>query len=272
MQRLKDQIAAITERAMQGELDFAEALTERVRLLGGLAEEIAVEQVIDILLAQPAAAEFVASKLYRFFVRDEVSPALQKSLGDLLRSHGYRIAPFLNTLFLSRDFYSSASMGAHIKSPVELVVSTYRRMGLQRVPGIPDFNDTTEAMGQKLLFPPNVAGWAGGRSWITPGLLLVRGNFVYDTVFPPIDFVPNDRVPASLYQIISVADRLARQLDEQGIELMLNAVNINLIAIWRYLEPRFEGTVRLDALPNDQAARRSRTRISARTLSTSTQA
>jgi NADH-quinone oxidoreductase subunit K len=24
-----------------------------------------------------------------------------------------------------------------------------------------------------------------------------------------------------------------------GVELMLNAVNINLIAIWRYLEPRF---------------------------------
>lgn len=167
------------------------------------------EQVIDILLAQPAAAEFVATRLYRFFVRDEVSPALQRQLGDLLRSHGYRIAPFLQTLFLSRDFYSSASVGAHIKSPVELVVSTYRRLGLQRVPGIPDFNDTTEAMGQKLLFPPNVAGWAGGRSWITPGLLLVRGNFVYDTVFPPIDFVANDRVPAQLYQIISVADRLA---------------------------------------------------------------
>jgi NADH-quinone oxidoreductase subunit K len=26
-----------------------------------------------------------------------------------------------------------------------------------------------------------------------------------------------------------------------GVELMLNAVNINLIAIWRYLEPRFIG-------------------------------
>jgi NADH-quinone oxidoreductase subunit K len=24
-----------------------------------------------------------------------------------------------------------------------------------------------------------------------------------------------------------------------GVELMLNAVNINLVAIWRYLEPRF---------------------------------
>jgi phosphoserine phosphatase len=35
---LKPQIAAITERAMQGELDFREALTERVALLKGLSE------------------------------------------------------------------------------------------------------------------------------------------------------------------------------------------------------------------------------------------
>jgi hypothetical protein len=58
-----------------------------------------------------------------------------------------------------------------------------------------------------------VAGWAHGRSWITPGLLLARGNVIYDMVFPPIDFVANDRVPRSLYQIIPVADKLARGMD-----------------------------------------------------------
>src|SRR5690606_1513487 len=35
---IKPQIAAITERAMQGELDFAAALRERVALLAGLPE------------------------------------------------------------------------------------------------------------------------------------------------------------------------------------------------------------------------------------------
>src|SRR5262252_4384375 len=33
--------------------------------------------VIDIILAQPVTAEFVAAKIYRFFVREELSPALQ---------------------------------------------------------------------------------------------------------------------------------------------------------------------------------------------------
>ncbi len=44
---IKEQVAAITERAMQGELDFAAALTERVGLLQGLDEG-----AIDTCLAQ----------------------------------------------------------------------------------------------------------------------------------------------------------------------------------------------------------------------------
>jgi len=167
------------------------------------------EQVIDLILSQPVTSEFVAGKLYQYFVREDLSPALRVRLGRLLRDANYEIAPFLETVFLSRDFYSDASVATRIKPPVELVISTYRKMGMKEIPGIPDFNDLTDAMGQKLLFPPNVAGWAQGRSWITPGLLLLRGNFVYDTVFPPIDFVANDRVPNERYQILSVAEKLS---------------------------------------------------------------
>ena len=170
-------------------------------------------QVIDILLAQPVTAEFIATKLYRYFVREELSAPLRARLGDLLRASKYEISPFLETIFNSRDFYSDASVASRIKPPVELVISTYRKMGLTTLPGIPDFNDLTESLGQKLMFPPNVAGWPDGKSWITPGLLFARSNFVYDTVFPPIDFVPTDRVPNPLYQILPVADKLATGQD-----------------------------------------------------------
>ena len=130
------------------------------------------EDIIDIILEQPVAAEYLASKIYRFFVREEISPSLQKELGNLFRQSDYEVAALLETLFLSRDFYSEASVGTHIKSPVELTVSTYRKLGLDSVPGVPDFNRSTGALGQTLFRPPTVAGWAGGRSWITPGLLL----------------------------------------------------------------------------------------------------
>ena len=171
------------------------------------------EQIIDILLAQPATADFIAGKLYRYFVREALSPELQKQLGQILRDKNYDIGTFMETLLLSNDFYSEASRRTRIKPPVELMISTYKKMELASVPGIPDFNDQTELLGQKLFFPPNVAGWANGRSWITPGLLLARGNVIYDTVFPPIDFIAMDRVPKSMYQIGPVADKLARGMD-----------------------------------------------------------
>ncbi len=170
-------------------------------------------QVIDIILAKPVTSEYIGAKLYRHFVREEVSPEMRVRLGQLLREKNYDIGAFLEVLFASKDFYSDASVGTRIKPPVELAVSTYRKLGLTDVPGIPDFNQLTEAMGQKLLNPPNVAGWTSGRSWITPGLLLVRGNFVYDTVFPPVDFVAPDRVADDRYGIAPVAEKIAMGKD-----------------------------------------------------------
>lgn len=58
---LKDQIAAITERAMQGELDFAEALTERVRLLGGLGEGAIAQCLTERVPPMPGANTLVAT-------------------------------------------------------------------------------------------------------------------------------------------------------------------------------------------------------------------
>ena len=66
------------------------------------------------------------------------------------------------------------------------------------MPGIPDFNLVVTALGQELFWPPTVAGWAHGRSWITPGLLLERGNFARAVLFPDIDFIPRDRYQSSL--------------------------------------------------------------------------
>jgi uncharacterized protein (DUF1800 family) len=150
-------------------------------------------EVIDIIMEEPATADFIAGKLFRYLVREEIDPELQQELGAILRNADYELKPLLRTIFRSRDFYSPASMGTHIKSPVELAVSTYKKLGATAIPGIPDFNETTAAMGQALFWPPTVAGWAQGRSWITPGLLLERGNFALEVLFPDIAFVPHDR-------------------------------------------------------------------------------
>jgi uncharacterized protein (DUF1800 family) len=140
--------------------------------------------VLRIIFEQPITAEYLAGKIYRFLVRDELSADLQKKLGAVLRDADYGVTPLLTVILSSRDFYSEASYGAHIKGPVEHMVAMLKHLGVDTVPGVPDFNQSTIAMGQHLLNPPSVAGWAGGRAWITPGLLIARGNVARDVLVP----------------------------------------------------------------------------------------
>jgi hypothetical protein len=142
--------------------------------------------ILNIILEQKVTAEFIAGKIYRFFVREDLSDPLQAQLGTILRGNNYEIKPLLRMIFLSRDFYSAPSFGTRIKGPTELIVSTYRKLGVKRLPGIPDLYVVSRELGQILLNPPTVAGWAQGRAWITPGLLLARGNFARDVLFPDI--------------------------------------------------------------------------------------
>ena len=58
--------------------------------------------------------------------------------------------------------------------------SAFRKLGLREVPGQPDFDKVSRALGQQLLHTPSVAGWTYGKAWITQGLLIERGNFVRD--------------------------------------------------------------------------------------------
>ena len=171
--------------------------------------------IIDIILDHPSTPKYLASKIYRYFVREDIDPHLQQRLAEMFKASNYDLAAYLETLFLSRDFYAPESIATRIKGPVELLVSTYRKLGLQRVPGAPDFNLVTEALGQRLMHPPTVAGWAQGRSWITPGLLLERGNFALDVMFADLSFIPYDRYPyyGGGAEILAVDARIRAGLD-----------------------------------------------------------
>ena len=56
---IKPQVAAITERAMQGELDFAQSLRERVALLKGLSETDLMRVLNERLQLNPGAKEWI---------------------------------------------------------------------------------------------------------------------------------------------------------------------------------------------------------------------
>jgi hypothetical protein len=70
----------------------------------------------------------------------------------------------------------------------------------------------TGGLGQTLFEPPNVAGWAGGRTWITPSTLLQRGNLFRDVLFPDVKgFRPPDRAMSATDT--RVGERLAQGMN-----------------------------------------------------------
>jgi len=134
------------------------------------------DDVVDILLRQPQAARHLVTCLYESFVREDPSPRVIDGLASLLERSNWEIRPVLRTLLLSRDFYSTATIGAQIKGPVHFVVSTCRKLGLTTLPA--DFHAVCSRLGQVLGYPPSVAGWDEGRSWINTVTLEEREVFV----------------------------------------------------------------------------------------------
>ena len=131
------------------------------------------EQVLNIILEQPRTAEFIATKMYRFFVNDTPNPAHIQLLAQAFFKSNYNISALVEQMFSADWFYAATNVGTRIKSPIELLAGLKRTMGLQLANDRP-LIVFQKALGQTLFEPPNVAGWAGGRNWIDSSSLLYR--------------------------------------------------------------------------------------------------
>lgn len=129
--------------------------------------------VLDILLAQPATAEFIVTKLWREFVSPQPPAAEVKRLAGIMRAAHYDIKPVLRALFLSDAFYAQENRAALIKSPVELLVGTARQFGIGGME-LRLYALAGRQLGQDIFAPPNVKGWPGGEDWINSTTLLGR--------------------------------------------------------------------------------------------------
>jgi uncharacterized protein (DUF1800 family) len=139
------------------------------------------DQILDIVVSQPQCARFIGAKIWRFFVYDDLEPKLVDALASELRNDHYELRPFLQTLFLSEEFYSSQARNSQIKSPVQFLVQALRTLPIP----LPDPNVIEFAfrqLGQVPFFPPNVKGWDGGKSWINTATLTFRYKLAHQLV------------------------------------------------------------------------------------------
>ncbi|HXH71637.1 MAG TPA: phosphoserine phosphatase SerB [Mariprofundaceae bacterium] len=101
---IKPQIAAITERAMRGELDFAASLTERVSLLAGLDESVlnevyeqrvkltdGAEKLIDTVHAHGWKVGLVSGGFTHFTDRLKQRLGLDYTLSNVLEIHAGKL-------------------------------------------------------------------------------------------------------------------------------------------------------------------------------------
>ena len=135
------------------------------------------DDIVDIILEQPAASRFLARSLLEFFCRPDPDRALVEAFAREIRRHKFEITPIMKTLFSSQAFYHPDSRGCLVKSPVEIVIGSARTLGV----GVHDLqaaNRAMIAMGQELMQPPNVKGWDGGEAWVNTATLYYRYNAV----------------------------------------------------------------------------------------------
>ncbi len=165
------------------------------------------QDVIDIVVNQPATARFLARHLYNFFVADEpqvpswnITPpndpdAIDQLIAAYDESDG-DIRAMMRALFNSK-FFKDARF-SRVKSPTELVIGTARLAGNFEGPR-PGFNSLAfecAYQGQELLNPPSVESWHTGTEWIDGGALVRRVNFAAnllgDVTLPGVQSIIGD--------------------------------------------------------------------------------
>lgn len=131
------------------------------------------DDILNNILEQKATAQFITSKIYKFFVNENFDHTIINQLSEDFYHSGYDIKKLLQQIFSSSWFYDQKNIGTKIKSPIELMVGMMRAlpMNIQNPENLIVYQ---KLLGQMLLYPPNVAGWPSGKSWIDSSTLMLR--------------------------------------------------------------------------------------------------
>lgn len=131
------------------------------------------DDILDILLEQKQTALFITKKIYRFFVNEKEDVEKINWLGNRFYQSGYNISSLVDDIFTSKWFYDQQHIGSRIKSPIELITGLNRMLPME-MKNKESLLLLQRLLGQVLFYPPNVAGWPGGKSWIDSSSLMMR--------------------------------------------------------------------------------------------------
>ncbi|MFT5778462.1 MAG: hypothetical protein ACI837_001418 [Crocinitomicaceae bacterium] len=131
------------------------------------------EDIIRIILEKRQTARYLTEKLVDFFIGREIPANIMEDFTSTFFDSNYDISALVRAILLSPEFMDETTIGCKIKSPTELLVGMTRLFEI-------DYKDPKilihlqRKLNQLLFFPPNVAGWSGGKSWIDSSTLMLR--------------------------------------------------------------------------------------------------
>jgi len=162
-----------TSRNLMPRFNFWQHDAESKTLLGKTGE-FNGDDLIDLLLEQPALSKHISTRFWHWLVSDREPTETELSvLTKAFTDSSHRLDVLYRATLESEAFWADDNRGSLIKSPATLLIGTARTLDTPRRVNhqIPKW---LALAGQDLFAPPNVSGWQEGAAWITPGRLLNR--------------------------------------------------------------------------------------------------
>jgi uncharacterized protein (DUF1800 family) len=137
------------------------------------------EDLVRIVLEHPATSRRLAWRICGLLMGEKaVDAAALDALAAGLRANRLRIGWAVETVLRSLLFFDERNLGNRILGPVEYVIGTARALEcFDPPPRSVVLGEWTARLGQDLFYPPNVAGWPGGRSWLGTQAIIGRANY-----------------------------------------------------------------------------------------------
>ncbi len=175
--------------------------------LFGKSGDFGAKEAVDIICDQPRCAEYLATKIWEFYVYPQPDKALVQSLANHYRTHQMRTDRLLEMVFTHPEFYARCARASQVKSPVQWIVQSSRELGRQLLPpglALP----LTAELGQNLFAPPSVKGWDGGTAWINSATLIRRSNTarLFAVAAPPLPVETSGSMDAHAWAEVAPAD------------------------------------------------------------------
>jgi uncharacterized protein (DUF1800 family) len=146
------------------------------KLVFGQFSNLTAADAVKLVLSRRAHPPFIVNALWNEFIVSPPEPATLKALTHIYTSSGMQLRPLMQAILTQPQLFESLGEPNMVKPPVVYVVGALRAMGL----GITDTtaSDYLDGMGELPYFPPTVAGWEGGLSWLNTDTALARFGFI----------------------------------------------------------------------------------------------